>query len=146
MNKIIILFVLISLNISSIIAQEWHTDFNTSKAIATKENKTLILVFQGSDWCIPCIKLNKQVWNTDVFKKYAKENYVMLQVDFPRKRRNNLSEKQATSNAKLFEKYNKNGILPFVVVLDSKGKVLGETGYKKISPENYLKELNTFIK
>lgn len=70
----------------------------------------------------------------------------MLQADFPRKKKNNLSEAQVQSNAKLFERYNKSGIFPFVVVLDATGKVLGQTGYKKTTPEEYIKELNTFIK
>ena len=42
--------------------------------------------------------------------------------------------------------YNKNGVFPFVVLLDANGKVLGETSYKKTTPENYIKELNAFTK
>ena len=68
----------------------------------------------------------------------------MLQADFPRKRENSLSETQAKANAKLAETYNSNGIFPFVVVLDANGNVLGKTGYKKTTPEQYIKELNAF--
>ncbi|WP_418637908.1 thioredoxin family protein [Winogradskyella sp.] len=127
-------------------AQEWQNDFEKAKEIASKADKPIILVFQGSDWCAPCIKLDREVWSTEVFKKYASEHYVMLQADFPRKKKNALSEKQTTANAKLAETYNKNGIFPFVVVLDANGKVLGETSYKKTTPENYIKELNAFTK
>lgn len=146
MKKIIVLsLVLFGLSFS-ITAQDWKTDFNIAKKIATSENKPIILVFQGSDWCAPCIKLDHEVWSTDAFKKYAKEHFVMLQADFPRKKKNALPKEQAKANGYLFETYNKNGIFPFVVVLDSSGKVLGETSYKKTTPENYIKELNSFIK
>jgi hypothetical protein len=68
----------------------------------------------------------------------------MLQADFPRKKKNALAETQVEANAKLAETYNKRGVFPFVVVLNHEGPVLGETGYKKISPEAYIKELNSF--
>ncbi|NVK09497.1 MAG: thioredoxin family protein [Tenacibaculum sp.] len=145
MNKItIVIFFLIGL--STTYAQDWQTDFLKAKEIASQENKPIILVFQGSDWCIPCMKLNKEVWNTNTFKKYAKEHYVMLQADFPRKKKNKLSKEQQNTNAKLFETYNKKGFFPLVVVLDKDGKVLGETGYKKATPVSYIDELNAFIK
>lgn len=133
-------------SVSTTMAQEWQTDINVSKEIATKESKPIILVFQGSDWCAPCIKLDREIWSTDTFKKYAKENYIMLKADFPRRKKNALSEVQTKANALLAEKYNKQGFFPFVVVLDSNGKVLGESSYKKTTPENYIKELNAFTK
>ena len=146
MKKIIVALLVMFVSVNTIIAQEWQTDINVAKEIAVKESNPIILVFQGSDWCAPCIKLDQEIWSTEVFKKYAKENYVMLKADFPRKKSNTLSEAQTKSNAALAEKYNKQGYFPFVVVLDSKGKVLGESSYKKTTPENYIKELNAFTK
>jgi thioredoxin-related protein len=146
MKKIIVTFLVLLINVGTITAQEWQTNISVAKEIAADNNKPIILVFQGSDWCAPCIKLDRQIWSTDIFKKYAKGNFVMLQADFPKRKKNALSKSQADKNAKLAEKYNKNGIFPFVVVLNANGKVLGETGYKKTTPENYIKELNAFIK
>jgi len=146
MKKIISIVIIALVTVSAINAQEWQTDFEKAKKIASTESKPIILVFQGSDWCGPCIKLDHQVWSTAVFKKQAKNDFVMLQADFPRKKKNALPDAQSKANAKLAELYNKNGIFPFVVVLDPKGKVLGETGYKKTTPEDYIKELKAFIK
>lgn len=139
------IFILMLASLSSF-SQNWNTDFEKAKELATKENKPIILVFQGSDWCAPCIKLDHEVWSTETFKNYAKEHYIMLQADFPRKKKNALPKEQADANGKLFEKYNKNGIFPFVVVIDNKGKIFGETSYKKTTAENYIKEINSFIK
>lgn len=126
------------------IAQEWQTDMNLALNLAQENNKKIVLVFQGSDWCGPCIKLDKQVWSTPAFKEYAKDNFVMLQADFPRKKKNKLSKEQSDKNAKLFEKYNKQGIFPLVVVLDSHKKVLKTAGFKKMTASEYIEYLNTY--
>jgi thioredoxin-related protein len=137
-------FLLLALFVTTIgTAQEWHTDFDTAKELATKENKTIVLVFQGSDCCGPCIKLDRTIWSTEEFKAYAKDHYVMLQADFPRRKKNALSPDQTAANAKLADRYNKNGVFPFVVVLDEDGKTLGETGYKKVTPKEYIETLNS---
>ena len=125
-------------------AQEWQTDINDAQEIAKNDHKNIVLVFQGSDWCAPCIKLSKQVWETEEFKDYASENYVMLQADFPKKKEHRLPENQQAKNEKLAEKYNPNGYFPFVVVLDENGKVLGQTGYKNVSANEYIAILNKF--
>ena len=107
MNKFLSVALLFLATITTVNAQEWQTDFARAKEIASKENRPIILVFQGSDWCAPCIKLDREVWGTEAFKTYAKKHYVMLQADFPRKSKNALSEEQTKANAKLAEKYNK---------------------------------------
>ncbi len=125
-------------------AQEWETDMTKAQQKASEDNKPIVLVFQGSDWCAPCIKLDKQVWSTDEFQQYAKDHYVMLQADFPKKKEHQLSEEQTAKNEKLAEKYNPNGYFPFVVVMDKNGKILGQTGFKNISPKEYISLLNSF--
>jgi thioredoxin-related protein len=146
MIKGIILLTVALMSMSFAFAQEWQTDFLKAKEIAASENKPIVLVFQGSDWCAPCMKLDREIWSSETFKNYAKEHYVMLLANFPRKSNNALSKAQKEANARLAETYNKNGLFPLVVVLNSNGKVLGETGYKKTSPEKYIDELNTYTK
>lgn len=142
--KKIILSLLLGIFFISANAQDWHTNFKEAKEIASKEDKPIVLVFQGSDWCAPCIKLDKKVWSTDDFKNYAKDHYVLLQADFPKKKDHKLPEAQVSQNEKLAEKYNPRGYFPLVVVLDENGKVLGETGYRNMSPQEYIKLLDSF--
>ncbi|EDP71754.1 hypothetical protein FBALC1_04682 [Flavobacteriales bacterium ALC-1] len=125
-------------------AQEWNTDFETAKSIAKEKNKTIVLVFQGSDWCAPCMKLDKEIFQSEEFKSHATSNYVMLKADFPRRKKNALSKELQEHNEKLAEAYNKNGYFPYVVVLNYKGDVLGEVGYKKASPASYIELLESF--
>ncbi len=143
MKKIALLLLLLTASLSS--AQDWVTDLQKAKELAAKEDKTIVLVFQGSDWCAPCMKLDREIWSTDTFKKYASEHFIMLQADFPRRKKNALSKEQQEKNNALAEKYNKNGFFPFVVLLDQNGNVLGEAGYEKTTPENYIKKLTSLI-
>ena len=143
MKKIAILYLLL-ITFGAAFAQDWQTDFAKAKEIASKNERPIILVFQGSDWCAPCIKLDKEVWSTGEFKAYAKDHFVMLQADFPKRKANALDAKQQEQNNKLAEAYNTNGYFPYVVVLDKNGKVLGSTGYKKMSPKEYISLLESF--
>ncbi len=143
MKKIISLTSLLLLSIFGF-TQTWVTDLEEAKSIASKENKKIILVFQGSDWCAPCMKLEREIWSTDDFKKHATQNYVMLLADFPKKKANRLPEGQQEKNDALAEKYNQQGFFPHVVVLTSTGKVVGKLGYEKITPLAYIKKIDAF--
>lgn len=126
------------------LAQEWQTDITTAKKLAAENDLPIILVFQGSDWCAPCIKLDREIWNTDTFKAYSRDHFVMLKADFPKKKANALPPKQQEKNKALAAKYNQKGYFPFVVVLDKDGQVLGTTSYQKTDPSSYIKLLESF--
>ena len=139
-----IFFSLLIFSSSIIYSQNWETSYENSIKSAKIQNKKIILVFQGSDWCGPCIKLSKEIWSSQEFIDYSKENYVLLQADFPRKKKNALSEEQQNINNFLAEKYNPNGYFPLVAILNKNGEVLGETSYKKVSPKQYINLLESF--
>lgn len=130
----------------SMYSQNWKSDFEDAKTIAAKENKNIVLVFSGSDWCAPCIKLDKVVWQSDEFKKESEKNWVTYKADFPKKKANQLPTELTEANKKLAEKYNKNGSFPLVVLLDKSGKVIGMTGFKNVSAADYIKLLHSFEK
>ncbi|MET7028157.1 thioredoxin family protein [Sediminicola luteus] len=130
----------------TVCAQEWTDDFIDAMAIAQKENKPIILVFSGSDWCAPCIKLDREIWQSDEFKSYAKENYVLYKADFPRKKENKLEIDRATQNKFLADNYNPKGYFPLVLVLGKQGNIMGQTGYQETSPKAYITLLNSFGK
>lgn len=143
MKKNVFFLMLALLTTTMSFAQEWETDFDTAKQKAVAEGKEIIMVFQGSDWCAPCIRLDKEVWSTEAFQSYAADHYVMLQLDFPRRKKNRLSEAQQTHNNQLAEQYNTNGYFPYVVLLSEKGLVLGSFGYENLGPQAYIDLLNS---
>ena len=142
MKKIFFIFILLLGSLSY--SQDWQTSYDRSLIKAKNENKKIILVFQGSDWCGPCIKLSQEIWSSDYFINYSNKKFVMLQADFPRKKKNFLSDEQQKSNNLLAEKYNPNGYFPFVVIIDKNENLLGEMGYKKTTPENFIKIIESF--
>jgi thioredoxin-related protein len=144
MNRTKCISILLYVISFSAIGQNWNTNFEAAKQESSKNNRNIVLVFQGSDWCAPCMKLDKEIWSTEAFQKLSKNHFVMLKADFPRKKANKLSETLTQQNAKLAEKYNNQGYFPLVVVLDNNGKVLGKMGYEKVSPNDYFKKLTAF--
>ena len=127
-------------------SQDWKTNFNETKQEAVSQNKPILLVFSGSDWCAPCIKLDKNIWQSAEFKKYSAENLVLERVDFPKKKQNQLEAQIKKQNQDLAEIYNKDGVFPLVLLLDQTGKVLGTTSFKNISPTEYIELINSFLK
>jgi thioredoxin-related protein len=142
-----IFFLIISILFSSLIfSQDWKLDFEEAKKLANGENKNIVIIFSGSDWCAPCIKLDRNIWQSEAFKKAADEKWIIVKADFPRKKANQLESAQMTKNRKLAEKYNMEGSFPLVVVADKSGKVLGKMGFKNVSPEEYVKMIHAVEK
>jgi len=84
-----ILFILfISLSSFFVNAQEdltWHTDMSKASELSMKEKKPLMLFFTGSDWCGWCIRLQNEVFKKEDFAKWAKENVILVELDFPKR-------------------------------------------------------------
>ncbi|RTY78873.1 thioredoxin family protein [Flavobacterium sp. LS1P28] len=127
-------------------SQNWESDFNDAKIKAIKENKNILLVFSGSDWCAPCIKLENTIWKSEDFKNEAEQKWVIYKADFPKKKANLLAANLTASNKKLAEQYNKSGNFPLVLLLDKTGTVLGITGYKNVTPQEYIQIIHSFEK
>lgn len=127
-------------------SQNWKPTFEAAEAQSISENKNILLVFSGSDWCAPCIKLEKTIWKSEEFKKEAEQNWVIYKADFPKKKANALAVELTASNRKLAEQYNKAGNFPLVLLLDKKGNVLGITGYKNATPQEYIQIIHSFEK
>lgn len=125
-------------------AQNWKTSFTEAKAQAAAENKNILLVFSGSDWCAPCIKLDKTIWQSEEFKSESAQKWVIYKADFPKKKANLLSVELTESNKKLAEQYNKAGNFPLVLLLNPTGSVLGISGYKNVSPQEYIQLIHSF--
>ena len=138
MKYFLLIVFILSLNTARLSAQDWRTDWDIARVEAEQANKKLILVFSGSDWCIPCIKLEKEIWESSSFTQYAEQYYVLFRADFPKRKKNKLPEMIQKLNDRLASKYNSKGYFPLVVVLDAKGKVKGQLGYEKLTPEAYI--------
>ncbi len=123
---------------------EWLTDFEKAKEVAREKDQYILLNFSGSDWCGPCIKMKKEVFETQLFQDFANTNLVLVRVDFPRLKKNQLEAKQKDHNEKLAERFNPHGKFPLTILLDSNGKVIHEwDGYPKMTVEEFVSELRS---
>lgn len=143
--KKIILIALLFTGVFSF-SQNWKNNLEEAKTEAKASNKNILLVFSGSDWCAPCIKLDKNIFQTDVFKAEAEKKWVLVKADFPKKKGNLLTPELTANNKKLAEKYNKGGSFPLVVLLDNTGKVVGMLGFKNVSAAEYIQLINNLVK
>ena len=126
-------------------AQIWLKDYEKALEQANEKNRPVLLFFSGSDWSQSCIMLSKEVFETEHFRAYAQRNLVLLKADFPRRKKNRLRRRQRKHNEMLAEKYNQNDIFPLVVILDTEGKVKGETGYLHGGAENFVHHLESLL-
>ena len=125
----------------------WHEDLKEAITISQKENKPLMLFFTGSDWCGWCIRLQKEVFFKPEFTKWAAENVVLVELDFPRKKAQ--SKELRAQNAQLQQQFQVRGYPTIWFVKadkNSSGQVnlsqLGRTGYVKGGPAVWIATAN----
>ena len=151
MKKIVITLFLI-LGSLTIQAQEltWQTNINKAMEISKKSKKPLFLFFTGSDWCGWCIRLQKEVFKTPEFEKWAKDNVVLVELDFPSRTPQEPEIKK--QNAELQQTFAVQGYptVWFVNATLSDGKInmdkLGSTGYLAGGPKVWVDNANSILK
>ena len=120
-------------------AAGWDDDYAKAVAKAKTEKKMVLLDFTGSDWCGWCIKLDKEVFSTPEFKNYAKDNLVLVEVDFPQGKRQ--TKKLQEQNEKLQTEHKVQGY-PTIIILNPEGKKVGQLGYQQGGPKAFIAELD----
>jgi protein disulfide-isomerase len=119
-------------------AAGWGDNYEKAVAQAKAENKMVLLDFTGSDWCGWCIKLDEEVFSKQEFKDYAKDNLVLMEVDFPNAKPQSKELKE--QNAKLQKEHGVRGY-PTIIVLNPAGEKVGQLGYMKGGPEVFIAKL-----
>jgi hypothetical protein len=124
----------------------WHYNMDEARAIAHKEHKHILLNFSGSDWCGPCIMLRRQILDDTVFLQMADTSLVLVNADFPRKKKDQLSPQQQSINNALADQYNSEGQFPRTLLLNADGKVLKTwDGNPGVKPEVFAKEVEDLV-
>ena len=125
-------------------AQElkWYTDVREAITVSNKVKKPMLMFFTGSDWCGWCIRLQNEVLKTPEFKKWATDNVVLVELDYPR--RTPQTPELKNQNNELQQAFGIQGF-PTVYFTSAEaidGKVnfkgLGQTGYVAGGPSAWL--------
>lgn len=106
----------------------WSDDYAKSLAKAKEANKLMLLDFTGSDWCGWCVKLDEEVFSKGAFRAFARDNLVLVELDFPHSKSQSKSVKE--QNAALKQKFGIRGY-PTLILVDGEGNEVARwVGYK----------------
>jgi thioredoxin-related protein len=112
----------------------WYTDIMKANEVSQSTNKPIFAFFTGSDWCGWCKKLERDVFSKPEFIKWAKNNVVLLELDFPRTK--TLSPELQQQNQSLQQTFQVRGYPTIWLFFLNKGKegtfdinALGSLGY-----------------
>ena len=121
---------------------KWQPDFQTAQNLAKEKHQLILLNFSGSDWCGPCMRMRKEIFENEVFTAYSDTALELVNADFPRNKKNQLSPEITKANEALADQYNKVGAFPFTVLLDADGKILRSwPGLPKEDAAAFVKEI-----
>ncbi len=145
--KILVIFALIFTS-NAMFAQEdykaenegWLVNLDEAYKQSKETGKPILANITGSDWCGWCKRLTKSVFVKPEFKKWADENVVLLEVDFPRRKKLPPAIQQQNRNIQQALKVSGYPTI-WVFNLDKNDKgefniaALGKTGYRKTVAE-----------
>lgn len=106
---------------------KWTMDLAAAKTLAAEKKLPILLDFSGSDWCGWCQVMEKNVFTQPEWKTYAKENLVMVLIDFPTDK-SLVPEKYTARNEELQQQHGIEGFPTFVVLDDDGTTELGRLG------------------
>jgi thioredoxin-related protein len=136
----------LTLLLTGLFSPAWHYNMQEAKELAKKERRHILLNFSGSDWCGPCILLRREILDQPAFLQMADTSLVLVNADFPRKKKNQPSPEQQRLNDQMADQYNSQGQFPLTLLLDADGKVLRKwEGNPAVKPESFSAEVRAVI-
>ncbi|MEL7496330.1 MAG: thioredoxin fold domain-containing protein [Planctomycetota bacterium] len=106
---------------------------------AIEQDKDILLLFTGSDWCPPCKRLEAEVFSQQEFLDGAKKDFVLIKFDFPKRAEQDDALKK--QNAEWSSRFGVESF-PTVIFTDHDLRPIGFAGYEEGGAENYLEVLN----
>jgi thiamine biosynthesis lipoprotein len=111
--------------------------------LSNESQKPLLMIFSGSDWCAPCIRLHDTVLSDEQFQHYASDHFILLKVDFPQRKKQDKSKR--TENEQLADKYNPRGQFPHILLLRPDQSILSVLNYKNQPVEEFISQLSAYF-
>ena len=152
MKKILVVCTLLfgSLNLYSQENDGWLLNFDKAAELSMKTGKPILANFTGSDWCGWCIRLKKEVFVTPAFKKWANENVILLELDYPRRTPQTEEIKKQNRELQQFFKVRGYPTLHMFNVGIAEGKTqitaLGKMSYLPGGPTPWIANANNYLK
>lgn len=123
----------------------WYTHLDTAKSEATRLNKPVFLLFTGSDWCAPCMQLEREVLSQKAFKSFAKESLVLAKIDFIRKGPQPSIEMQVHMDTVARHYLGERQSVPTVFLLNEDGSTIAQTTFRKGGADAYVRHIRQLL-
>ena len=132
------------------VAEAWETDLNKAIGLSYETKKPIMLFFTGSDWCGWCIRLQNEVFRTETFTKWANENVILVELDYPRKKEQPQTIKD--QNKQLQQMFAVQGYPTCHFVMPTPtddGRInlasIGQNGYMAGGPDAWIAKVSEFL-
>ena len=128
---------------------DWNDNLVVAVDKSIAEDKPLLLFFTGSDWCGWCKRLQAEAFFQPEFEKWAKDNVVLMELDFPR--RTPQPEELKQQNMNILRMFGVRGYPTIWFVEPTKNgneinfEKIGQTGYVRGGAEAWIAEANRIL-
>lgn len=112
--------------------------------LAQSTGKEVLLIFSGSDWCIPCIQFNKTILTDSAFRRFAHDKLVLLEADFPQRKK--IPAPLKTQYELLAAQFNPNGAFPQIVLLTATKKMVAQVPFLHQTAADFVGEVSQMLK
>jgi len=112
--------------------------------LAQTSGKEVLLIFSGSDWCIPCIQFNKTILADSSFQHFAHDKLVLLEADFPQRKK--IPAPLKTQYESLAEQFNPHGAFPQIVLLSPAKKMLAQVPFNHQTVGDFITTVRQMLK
>ena len=120
----------------------WSKDYIETLKRSQESGKPAFVYFSGSNWCGFCKRFDAQMEDSEAFQSYLKENFELVNLDFPRP--SPVDDPNFELNTWLKTQHTVSGF-PTILVMDHRGVILARSGYKREGAEVFIKDLKNKI-
>ena len=141
------LLALLWLSSSSLANQQeaiWLEDYEAALERAVSQERPVLMLFTGSDWCVWCEKLAKELFESAAFVQFAQDRLVLVRLDYPRRRR--LPPLIERRNRALKERFSVEAFPTVILVEPSSERIQMRHSYVAIDPLDYVAAVGAALK
>lgn len=133
--------VLLLLSLLMIMTARAQVEPDPDKAFqeARQSGKKILVVFSGSDWCLPCIRLEKNILTDSAFRTFANEHLVIVAADFPQRKK--IPPALKTQYEALADQFDPEGAFPKIILLKADRSLISILSYTGQSPTAFMEAI-----
>ncbi len=96
--------------------KKWEQAIEVSK----KDNKDILIILTGKEWCAPCKILEKNILINNQFEEYAEPRFVVFEIDIPKSHLSRLKSPIVKLHEEFSVKYNATAF-PSLILVNKEG-------------------------